>query len=308
MRRFAQAFLLLAVCVSRLDAQYEAQYFGLEMSRDSVKLGEVVELHARVFIGPQQTLVSHVPVAAEDLPDGGRIVGIDTLEHQADRKQLLGTVRMAFLRTGRMRIPPFRVIVRATPYDRGFMLESQALYIDVVPTLPPGNPSLKDIRDQRPEQQVDPLLVLAGVAAFGVVAWWGRRWLARRSATALAAPVAAIALTPADLAREALNRIEREGWAERGDMARHYEAVAAVMREYLESIDPKVHAAQTSTELLRVLATRRSNGTWHGTARVLSDADLVKFAGVSPDAKTAHAYVVRARSVIDAWSEPGEHR
>ena len=90
-------------------------------------------------------------------------------------------------------------------------------------------------------------------------------------------------------------------------MARHYEAIAAVMREYLESIDPKVHAAQTSTELLRVLATRRSNGTWHGTARLFGDADLVKFAGVSPDARTAQAYVAGARRVIDAWAQPGEH-
>jgi hypothetical protein len=93
-------------------------------------------------------------------------------------------------------------------------------------------------------------------------------------------------LTPAEVARAALARIEQEGWIDRGDMGRYYESIAAVMREYLESIDPKVHAAQTSTELLGVLATRRSNGTWHGTARLFGDADLVKFAGVSPDAKT----------------------
>ena len=89
-------------------------------------------------------------------------------------------------------------------------------------------------------------------------------------------------------------------------MARHYEAIAAVMRQYLESIDPRVHAAQTSTELLKVLAARRSNGTWHGTAQVFGDADLVKFAGISPDPKTARAYVAGARRVIDAWASPGE--
>lgn len=307
MRRFALAILLLAAWATRLEAQYEAQYFGLELSRDSVKLGEVVELHARVFIGPQQTLASHMPVAAEGLPDGGRIVGVDTLEHQADRKQLLGTVRMAFLRTGRFRISPFRVIVRATPYDRGFLLESEPLYITVVSTLPAGNPSLKDIRDQLPEQQVDPLLVVAAVAAVAVLAWLVRRRLARRPAVAKAAAPVAGVLTPAELARAAIGRIEQEGWAERGDMPRYYEAIAAVMREYLESIDPKVHASQTSSELLRVLASRRSNGTWHGTAQLFGDADLVKFAGVSPDAKTAHAYAAGARTVIDAWSRPAEH-
>jgi hypothetical protein len=305
MRRLVPVILLVALSAGRLEAQYEAQYFGLEMSRDSVKLGEVVELRARVFIGPQQTLASHIPVEAEGLPDGGRIVGVDTLEHQADRKLLLGTVRMAFFRTGRMRIPPFRVIVRATPYDRGFMLESEPLYIDVVPTLPAGNPTLKDIRDQLPEQKVDPLMVAAAVAALAALAWLVRRQLARRPVVApVTAPVAAT--TPADVARAALSRIELEGWVERGEMARHYEAIAAVMRHYLESIDPRVHAAQTSTELLKVLAARRSNGTWHGTAQVFGDADLVKFAGVSPDPKTARAYVAGARRVIDSWASPGE--
>lgn len=302
MRRTFLALLLLALSATRAHAQH----FDLELNRDSVKLGEVVELKARIHIGPQQTLASPIPVVAEGLPDGGRMVGVDTLQHQQDRTLLLGTVRMAFLRTGRLRIPPLRVIVKATPDDRGFMLESDPLYIEVVPSLPAGNPTLKDIRDQLPEQKVDPLMVAAAIAGLVVLAWLVRRQLARRS---IAAPVAAPvvgAATPADVARAALSRIELEGWAEQGDMARHYEAIAAVMRQYLESIDPRVHAAQTSTELLKVLAARRSNGTWHGTAQVFGDADLVKFAGVSPDAKTAHAYVRSARTVIDAWASPGE--
>jgi len=298
------AILLLVIGA----APAEAQHFDLEMSRDSVKLGQVVELQARIHIGPQQTLANRVPVVAEGMPDGGRVVGVDSLEHQADRTLLIGKVRMAFLRTGRVRIPPLRVIVKATPDDRGFMLESEPLYVDVVPTLPAGSPSLKDIRDQVPAQAVDPVMVAAVMAGLAALTWFVRRRLARRPVHVAGAPVAAGAATPADIARAALIRIEQEGWADRGDMARHYEAIAGVMRDYLESIDPKVHAAQTSTELLRVLATRWSNGTWHGTARLLGDADLVKFAGVSPDVRTARAYAESARRVIDAWAAPaGEH-
>lgn len=296
------ALLVLALPATRA----EAQHFELELMQDSARVGEVVELHARIHIGPQQTLASPVPVVAEGMPDGGRLVGVDSLRHQQDRTLLLGTVRMAFLRTGRLRIPPLRVIVKPTPDDRGFLLESEAVYIDVVPTLTAGNPSLKDIRDDLPEPQVDPLLVAAGLAAVAAVAWFVRRQLARRPVRAPIAVPGAVVATPADVARAALGRIEQEGWAERGDMARHYEAVAAVIREYLESIDPKVHASQTSTELLNVLAMRRLNGTWHGTARLFGDADIVKFAGVSPDARTAHDYVAGARKVIDAWSSPKE--
>ena len=296
---------MLGLAVSATHAL--AQHFGLELDRDSVKLGEVVVLHARIHIGPQQTLASPVPVVVEGLPDGARVVGVDSLQHQQDRTLLIGNVKLAFLRTGRLRIPPLRVIVKATPDDRGFPLESEPLSIDVVPSLPAGNPALKDIRDQLPEQRVDPLLVVAALAAAAGLLWFARRRLARRPAPAAAPVAVAAAASPADAARAALSRIEREGWAERGEMARYYEAIAAVMREYLESIDPRVHAAQTSTELLHVLATRRSNGTWHGTARLFGDADLVKFAGVSPDAGTARAYAAGARSVIDAWASPGEH-
>ena len=300
--------LLLAMLGLAVSATHaHAQHFGLELDRDSVKLGEVVVLHARIHIGPQQTLASPVPVVVEGLPDGARVVGVDSLQHQQDRTLLIGNVKLAFLRTGRLRIPPLRVIVKATPDDRGFPLESEPLSIDVVPSLPAGNPALKDIRDQLPEQRVDPLLVVAALAAAAGLLWFARRRLARRPAPAAAPVAVAAAASPADAARAALSRIEREGWAERGEMARYYEAIAAVMREYLESIDPRVHAAQTSTELLRVLATRRSNGTWHGTARLFGDADLVKFAGVSPDAGTARAYAAGARSVIDAWASPGEH-
>ena len=160
MRRLLFALL----CWRRRPRARTAQHFGLELDRDSVKLGEVVVLRARIHIGPQQTLASPVPVVAEGLPDGARVVGVDSLQHQQDRTLLLGNVRMAFLRTGRLRIPPLRVIVKATPDDRGFPLESEPLYIDVVPSLPAGSPTLKDIRDQLPEQQVDPLLVVAAVA------------------------------------------------------------------------------------------------------------------------------------------------
>ncbi len=298
--------VLLLLLLGLLPRVAYAQHFALEADRDSARLGEVVVLHARIHIGPQQTLASPLPVVAEGLPDGARVVAVDSLRHQEDRTLLLGDVRMAFLRPGRMRIPPLRVIVKATPDDRGFLLESEALYVDVVSTLPAGNPALKDIRDQLPERQVDPLLVASMVAGLVTLAWLVRRRLARRQVPVQAAVMVAAPVSSADAARAAISRIEQEGWPERGETARHYEAIAAVVRSYLESIDPKVHAAQTSSELLGVLASHRANGTWHGTARLFGDADLVKFAGVSPDATTAHAYASGARGVIDAWASPGD--
>lgn len=304
MRRILALALLLAAATVR---PVRAQHFALESSGDSLRLGEVLTLKARIHIGPQQTLASHVPVEAEGLPDGARIVGVDTLAHQADRTLLVGAVRMAFFRPGRLRIPPFRVIVKATPDDRGFLLESEPLYVDVVETLPPGNPTLKDIRDQEPAAQVDPLVVAGALAALVLAIWFARRMLARRAQRA-PDPVAAapVVLSAADRARAALQEVDAAGWIERGEVARHYEAVAAVMRDYLQSVDPTVHDAQTSSELLRILAAHRSNGTWRGTAMALGDADLVKFAGVTPDARTARGFGTQVLAVIDAWAKPEE--
>jgi hypothetical protein len=56
-----------------------------------------------------------------------------------------------------------------------------------------------------------------------------------------------------------------------------------------------------------ILSEAKDRAALPGTARIFGDADLVKFAGVLPDPKTAHAYVTRVRSVIEAWSKVGEH-
>jgi hypothetical protein len=302
MARLALVLLLLAALVRPA----EAQHFDLEVPRDSVRIGDVVVLHARIHIGPQQTLASPVAVPAGDLPEGARFVGVDSVVHQADRTLLIGDIRVTFFRTGRLRMPPLRLIVKATPDDRGFPLESEPFEVDVVPTLPAGNPTLKDIRDDLPAKQVDPLLVAGIVAAVAAGAWLARRRLARRPARAPVVAAVPAGANPADRAREALARIESEGWLERGEVDRHYEAVAAVMRAYFGEIDPRVHAAQTSTEVLQVLRTRRTNGTWRGTARVLNEADLVKFAGAAPVPLAARGYAGEARRIIDAWSGPAE--
>src|SRR4030095_16313642 len=85
MQRVAVLLFVLAMSASSAHAQH----FALELARDGVRLGEVVPLHARIHIGPQQTLASPVPVSVEGLPDGARIVGIDTLRHQQDRTLLI---------------------------------------------------------------------------------------------------------------------------------------------------------------------------------------------------------------------------
>jgi hypothetical protein len=308
MRRLALPLILL-LCSA---APAVAQRYDVEMSADSVRIGQVVTMKERIHIGAQQNVVSPLAMLA-DLPDGVRLVSQDTLvrhsspEMMRDGRALLtGEVRLAFFRIGRQRIPPLRVILKGVASDRGLPLESEVQYVEVVPTLPAGNPQLKDIRDQQPETTIDPMLVAAAAVLLLGLGWAGRRWWRRRPVALAVDSVVRPPATAAESAREALARIEAEGWAERGEMAKYYEAIAGVMRQYLGTVEPQVHAAQTSTELLQVLASRRSNGAWHGAARVFGDADLVKFAGIRPDIRTAQSYAAGARRMIDAWAgDPG---
>jgi hypothetical protein len=304
MLRLGLPLMLLALGASPAAAQR----YDVEPSADSVRIGQVVTLKERIHIGSQQDVVSRSAVLA-DLPEGVRLISQDTLTRHSNadmmrdgRALLTGEVRLAFFRPGRQRVPPLRVILKGVASDRGLPLESEAQYVEVIPTLPAGNPSLKDIRDQKPETTIDPMLVAAGAVLLLGLGWLGTRWWRRRPVAAAALTVVRAPVTAVESARQALARIEQEGWAERGDMARYYEAIAGVMRQYLGTVEPQVHAAQTSTELLRVLAARRTNGAWHGAARVFGDADLVKFAGISPDVRTARAYAAGARHLIDAWA------
>ncbi len=133
----------------------------------------------RIHIGSQQNVASNSAVLA-DLPEGVRLISQDTLTRHSNaammrdgRALLTGEVRLAFFRPGRQRVPPLRVILKGVASDRGLPLESEASYVEVVPTLPAGNPSLKDIRDQRPETSVDPMLVAAVAVLVLGLGWLG---------------------------------------------------------------------------------------------------------------------------------------
>jgi hypothetical protein len=275
---------------------------------DSVKIGEVVVLHARVHTGPQGALASPVPALIGELPEGVRLLGADTLRASGVRSVLSGDVRFAFYRPGQFQIPELRLVLRPIASDRGQPLGPDPIAIIVGSSLPPGNPSLKDIRDQLPRTPIDPLVVVAAAAAAVVLVWLARRLLHRQRAVEPSnRPSTQPAPSALAVARAELDRIAAEPWLETGNVAKHYEAVADVLRRYFVTVVRETNRAQTSSELLRALGSYRSNGAWHGTREVLGDADLVKFAGVTPDAVTARAWTGDVRRVLDAWAYLGEH-
>jgi hypothetical protein len=98
-----------------------------------------------------------------------------------------------------------------------------------------------------------------------------------------------------------LAAVERERWSER-DVARHYEAVTDVLRDYLESRG--VPARERTTSELRWMLPPGllSDRTRRRFEDVFGDADLVKFARWRPDPGTAGAFLADARELLADWS------
>lgn len=290
MRRALLASLMLVGATRSLAAQH----LELEAERDSVAVGDVVSYRMSVHLGPQETLASYVPALAAELPEGVRLLFADTLRR--DEKRILrGIVRFAFYRPGTHAVPNLQVVVRHTPTDRGTPYTHDARSITVVPTVPPGNPSLKDIRDPVPPGGPSPLALL-GAALVGVGLWLERR--RRRRPVPPPAAVAAPVVPPDPRARalEALDGIAAAEWPWRDPV--HAIALAAgVLRDYLAEGLPADAGALTTRELLARLAPSL-NGTAAGLQRTLASADLVKFARVRPDADAAAAYLDDVRQLL----------
>jgi hypothetical protein len=295
--------LVLVVSGVLASAPASAQHFSLERAAaaDSVLVGEVVVFRARVHIGPQQNLASPVPAVVGELPDGVRLLGADTLKPDGKRTVLAGDVRVAFYRPGRHQVPQLRLILKAIASDRGQALEPDPAWVDVGTTLPPGNPSLKDIRDGLPKAPVHPLVWFGGLGLAAAGAVVIRYWLrARKRAPALSAHSAISAdTTPLSRAQAELDRLAAAGWT---DADQYYEQVAEVLRRYFVEVAPGTSRAQTSRELLSALAARNANGAWTGTQRALQEADLVKFAGMTPSREAARAWTEAVRGLIGQWN------
>jgi hypothetical protein len=107
---------------------------------------------------------------------------------------------------------------------------------------------------------------------------------------------------PYTVALAGLEGIERERWATRGDVARHYQAVGDTLRDYLEAAERLPARERTTTELLWSLPPRLAEGGLRRRVQeVLGDADLAKFARRRPPPDEAAAYVGRARELLERW-------
>jgi hypothetical protein len=270
-----------------------------------VGLGDSVLLRFRLTINDRDLVTDTVPRTVEDLVAGVRILSVEKLRRGADRV-FTGTAVVAFYRPGKRALPVFGIPwVQVVTGHRGVVTHDPA-EVEVASVLPAGNPALRDIREPDAPRRWGGLWILLGAAAVSATAWLVVRSRARRPAAA-PEPVAPPLPPPAPpdpytAALLRLEAIEAERWAARGEVARHYEAVADALRGYLEKAYGIPARERTTTELVWSLSPRLvEGGARRRVQDVLGDADLVKFAKLRPDADEAARYTTRARDLLARW-------
>ena len=137
------------------------------------------------------------------------------------------------------------------------------------------------------------LWALLAAVAIGLILlywWWKRR---RRQAK----PIPAI--DPFKQAEADFERIERLALLEAGERGRYVTLVIEVLRDYLAARHTRAALSLTSTELQR--AARELPTVPEGRlTRVLTDADLIKFARRAVSTDRAHDLGREARAIVAA--------
>jgi hypothetical protein len=298
----ALASILLATSAqAQLDHD---RFFTATVEPAKVAVGDSVTVRFRLIINDRDLLTDTVPRPAGELPAGVKVFSAERLVRGADRA-FTGAAVLAFYRPGKQPVPPFGLPwVQVVTGHRGVMTPDPA-EVEVTSVLPGGNPSLRDIREPENPPSLAPLWMGLGAAVAGGVAWLVAR---RRRPHPSPLPESVVPPPPPPppdpytLTLARLEAIEAEGWAARGEVGRHYESVAAALREYLAAAEDIPAPERTTTELLWSLPPRLAEGGLRRRVQeLLGAADLVKFARRQPTAAEAAACTRAARELLDRW-------
>jgi hypothetical protein len=273
-------------------------------------VGDTITVSFRIRLHERDQLLDSVPDIAGDLPPGVRILSISTLR-RSEPRLYHGSASLAFYRPGKRPVPVFGVtFMRPIEGITQATLPSDSAFIDIQPVLPAaGNPSLKDIREIGPRpRSVWPWVAIALALAAAVAVYARRRRRLQEAAVPEAAPAPEQpqARSAYQVALEELHRIEAERWPAQGEVARHYEAVAQVLRRYLEDAHDVGALERTTSELLWAMPPHLGRGGLRERCReVFYEADLVKFAEARPTEPAPGIFLDRARALLAEWHRVG---
>ncbi|HEX9564067.1 MAG TPA: hypothetical protein VF981_08855 [Gemmatimonadaceae bacterium] len=264
---------------------------GVNVRPDTVHVGDPFTVSIRIR-APQGSTIEFPPA-----PDsGGPVDPLDPvlIQTAADSAALdqTATYRLAAWRVGAFDIEFPDILVRQDIGSRRIPVSGAGI---VVASVLPSDSSL---HVPRPPRAVFTfglpwwvwILLAAAVSAVAMLIWW--LWHRRRGRS----PTREAPLTVAE--RE-FDRIEALGLVAAGERARHVDLMVEVLRDYLAASIPGVSTSQTSSEMAASL--RRARLAPHSRClSLLTEVDLVKFAGRPLGADRAAALGREARAVANA--------
>lgn len=143
-------------------------------------------------------------------------------------------------------------------------------------------------------------LVVLGLLGLAAV-WAWRRWRASRRPGVAAASPPVPARPPLEVALSALREIEARGYVPRGLYKEHYSQSLDVARGFIEGELSIEALDRTTFELMQALERAPlAAGSRRELARLLDEADLVKFARWTPPSEAAGALIDRVRLWVQA--------
>jgi hypothetical protein len=274
-----------------------------------VTVGDPVTLRIRLRLGAGEQLAAATPVFREPLPEGVRLLRVDSLRQEAGGDES-GALVVAFFRPGTLRVPPIAVEYRAGRGARVDTAVTGSVAVTVTPVVPAGSGTLRDIRniDTAPLSLRSAATVVAGGLAVILVALLASRIQRRRRIGRLSASRLALADTPVGPYDAAIARLAAIAgdWAARRDIESHYAETADVLRRYLAEAHGLPALERTTPELLGALPGRLSVSPARDAAGdLLGDADLVKFARYAPASPAPAELLATARSILSGWDAAG---
>ena len=284
------AGLLAAPAVSAQQAQIPVQA-GITLQKDTVTIGEVVQLTVRIRAPHGATI--NFPTAVDSL---GPVQSLEppTVRDGADTAQAadrVATYRLAAWDVGMQPIRLGDVLVQTDAGDRTVALSLPSVFVksvlpaDTALRIPKPARAILDVRAPTPWWW----WALGALAALliGLGLWWWRR---RRGAPEHTGDPYADAMASFD-------RIEKLKLVESGEPGRHAALMTDVVRRYLSERIAQATLAQTSGELLSAL--RGAPTVSVDALRTLLDAvDSVKFANAPVSADRARALATEAKRIV----------
>lgn len=290
------AFALAAMALAAFPAPARAQKIpvqaGVSVAPDTVRVGDPF----RIIVGIRAP--AGATIDFPNPPDStGTIQALDpvTIVTNPDSSAVVqyATYRVAAWDVDSQRVHLDDVIVTLGGVSRHIQLGTQTVYVK---TVLPADSAKRVPKPPRSifESSAWPwwlwlLLAAAALLVIGLVWWWWRRRRRR--------PALVVMLDPYDRAQEEFTRIEALGLLQAGERGRYVALMVEVLREYLAGRYPVAPLSLTSGELVAALR-GQPHVAADRLARMLADADLVKFARRAVSAERAAEFGRDARMLV----------